>query len=254
MRVKAIVIAAGLGSRMKEMTSDTPKCLLEVNGASILDRQIHAFRSAGISDISVVTGHKASRLSGMAGIKTYHNKSYRENNVLASMMCARRELDSDVLITYSDIVFGEELVHEVVPIVEDLTVVVDRRWRKKYVGRTEHPESEAEKVYSAAGNVVSIGKKMASDEASGEFIGMLAMTAKGCDVWKKSFDEALAEFAGKPFGEARQFDRAYATDLVQSIVNGGGVFRAKSVTSVWAEIDTFQDFLTAEELFPPLEK
>ena len=79
------------------------------------------------------------------------------------------------------------------------------------------------------------------------------MSSLGCQIWTESFDQVQAKYAGKPFGQAKSFERAYVTDFLQELVNGGIDVRTVSVTAEWSEIDTLQDFTEAQKLFPHLE-
>ena len=88
----AIILAAGRGSRMKSMTDERPKCLVEVKGRTLLDRQINAIKTAGIKQISIVTGYKRELLS-INGIKEFHNSNWAETNMVSSRACADEWLE-----------------------------------------------------------------------------------------------------------------------------------------------------------------
>ena len=100
----------------------------------MIEHQMEAFRKAGIRDITIVTGYGAEHLR-YPGVKNYLNDDFRSNNILRSLMYAGAELDDDVLIAYSDIVFDQEIVDRLVRAPGDFVLVSDLDWRKAYEGR-----------------------------------------------------------------------------------------------------------------------
>ena len=90
--MRAIIVAAGMGRRLSPYTDDRPKCLVEVNGRSILARQIDAYRAAGIDDLAVVRGYMKERIQ-VPGARHFENDTYRENNILVSLFHAEEAMD-----------------------------------------------------------------------------------------------------------------------------------------------------------------
>ena len=88
---RAIILAAGRGSRMKEMTAEKPKCLTMLYGRPLLEHQLSALRSAGITDIAVVTGYMREALTSYDLVE-FHNSRWAETNMVASLCCAREWL------------------------------------------------------------------------------------------------------------------------------------------------------------------
>ena len=101
----AVIVAAGLGSRLKGLTKDTPKCMLELNGKSILQHQIDSFSENGISEISVIRGYKKNKIN-LDGLRYFENDDFQNNNILNSIFYAEKAIDGNVIISYSDIVFA----------------------------------------------------------------------------------------------------------------------------------------------------
>jgi choline kinase len=106
---RAVIIAAGMGSRLGPYTEERPKCMVEVAGRSIMGHQRAALSAHGVEDLHIVRGYLADRLI-VEGATYYNNFLYKDNNILHSLMCAREALDRAVLITYSDIVYTEQVV------------------------------------------------------------------------------------------------------------------------------------------------
>ena len=85
-----IIIAAGLGSRMRELTEDKPKCMLKVNSKTILKHQIEAYKANGIKNIAVIRGYKKDQIN-LKNLKYYENTDYKNNNILNSLFYAEKE-------------------------------------------------------------------------------------------------------------------------------------------------------------------
>jgi choline kinase len=104
-------------------------------------------------------------------------------------------MDDEFIASYSDIVFGADVVKRLWESEEDVAIVVDIDWAGYYEGRTEHPVNEAENViFDADKNVVKIGKIVSNEEdVNGEFIGMMKCTKRGAEIFKKYFHKANTE-------------------------------------------------------------
>ena len=89
--MKAIILAAGRGSRMKNMTDDRPKCMVELRGKPLLEWQLTALHEAGISEIAIVTGYKRELLANRAPME-FHNPRWAETNMVSSLACAQEWL------------------------------------------------------------------------------------------------------------------------------------------------------------------
>ncbi len=100
--MKAIILAAGRGSRMNHLTDDIPKCLVKLNGKSLLSRQIESLRKAGISEIGIVTGYKHELLRNVADFE-FHNPHWADTNMVSSLVCADSWLRYEpCIVSYSD--------------------------------------------------------------------------------------------------------------------------------------------------------
>lgn len=242
-KAKAIIIAAGIGIRLNPLTDNKPKCLLEIKGKTILQRQLDAFHANGITDISVIKGYKKEAIH-YPGLKYYINDNYMNNNILRSLFYAEKEMDDEFIVSYSDIIFDTDIVRRLMERDEDIAIVADIDWKGYYEGRTEHPIEEAEKViFDEDKNVVEIGKIVSSEkEVNGEFIGMVKCTKRGAEIFKEFFHKAKKEFYGKPFIRAKTFNNAYLTDFIQYLVDNSIKVKCVPIERGWIEMDTLQDF------------
>ena len=243
---RAIIIAAGLGSRLNELTEDCPKCMLELDGKTILEHQLDAYNINGINDISVIRGYKKEKID-IAGLNFFENTDFRNNNILNSLFYGEEALDGNVIVSYSDIVFSPKIVERLLESNADISIVVDVDWRGRYENRKDHPIGEAENVIVDANNaVVDIGKVMASpDDVYGEFIGMMKFSPRGCEVFKRHFHRAKALFWDKPYQRAATFQQAYITDILKDMAELGVPVQTIIIEQGWQEIDTAEDYNNA---------
>ena len=206
-KAKAIIIAAGLGSRLKSYTENLPKCMLKFGDKTLLERQIEAYRNCGINNISVIRGYKKEKIN-YEDLRYYENPDFENNNILNSLFYAEEELNGNVIVAYSDILFEASVVRRLLESQADISIVADIDWRGYYDGRKEHPIEEAENViFNANNEVLKIGKILTEkDDVHGEFIGMLKFTPRGAEIFKNIFI-VLRKFTGISHINVQQYFR-----------------------------------------------
>ena len=245
-KTKCLIVAAGLGSRLKGHTEHKPKCMLDFGGKTLLERQLSSYKNNGIEDISLIRGYKKNKIN-YKGIKYFDNKDYKNNNILNSIFYGENVINGNVIISYSDILFEPFIVKRTMQSDHDISVVVDVDWRDYYVGRKDHPLSEAENViFNSNNEVVKIGK-ISSDkeEVHGEFIGMIKLNHRGCEILKQNFHRVKKLYWNKPFQRAKIFQKAYLTDMIQELVDIGIKVHCVIIERGWKEIDTVEDYKKA---------
>ena len=243
---KSLIVAAGLGSRLGRHTEDLPKCMLDFNGKTLLQRQVQAYKDCGIRDITVVRGYKKEKIN-YKDLKYVTNSDYKNNNILNSIFCAEKVINGNIIIAYSDILFESNVVKRLMESDHDISVVVDIDWRGYYVGRKDHPLSEAENVIFDSNNqVLKIGKiGTQKEEVHGEFIGMIKLTDRGTELLKENFHRVKKIYWNKPFQRASIFQKAYLTDMLQELVDVGIKVHCVIIERGWKEIDTIEDYQKA---------
>ena len=243
---KALIIAAGLGSRLKNHTENLPKCMLDFGGKTLLQRQLDAYKKCGVKDISLIRGYKKEKIN-YKGIKYFENTDYKNNNILNSIFYAEKVINGNIIISYSDILFDSSVVERTLNSDHDISVVVDIDWRGYYVGRKDHPISEAENViFNSNNEVEKIGKiNTGNEEVHGEFIGMIKLSNRGTEIFKEHFHRLKKIYWNKPFQRAKIFQKAYLTDFIQELVDIGIKVHCVIIESGWKEIDTVEDYKKA---------
>ena len=245
-KTKSLIIAAGLGSRLKGHTEHNPKCMLDFGGKTLLQRQLSSYKKNGIEDISLVRGYKKDKIN-YKGIKYFDNNDYKDNNILNSIFYGEEVINGNIIISYSDILFEPFVVKRAMESNHDISVIVDIDWKDYYVNRKDHPLSEAENViFNSNNEVIKIGKiSSEKEEVHGEFIGMIKLNHKGCEILKQNFHRVKKLFWNKPFQRAKKFQKAYLTDMIQELVDIGIKVHCVIIERGWKEIDTVEDYKKA---------
>lgn len=232
--MKAIILAAGRGSRMKNLTNDRPKCLVEVRGKALIDWQLDALRNAGISQIAVVTGYKREKLIDR-GLVEFHNPRWNDTNMVSSLECAHTWLrEHPCIVSYSDIYYESVAVRLLVTSTANLAITYDPNWLDLWKRRFLDPLQDAETFRLAAdGTLLEIGKKPGSaGEVEGQYMGLLKFTPTG---WAE-----VQRLRAKLSAEKR--DQMHMTETLQMIIESGQIpVAAIRYEGEWGEIDSQDD-------------
>ena len=249
--MKGIIIAAGLGSRMKDLTLHKPKCLLKIGSKSLLEWSYENLTKAGCKEIFVITGYKSEEIEKL-GYKTIFNKDYRENNILHSFFCARHLFNTDIMVSYADIYVESQIYTELSKIDNDIVLTIDKDWEEYYLNRNGVPTSQAEKVELNEKLIADIGKhvELEKNKKYYEFIGLFKLTSNGCKVIKKLFDDLNYKFNKYDnFVSNTTWYKAYITDFFSYIIKNKKIkIDSHVISKCWAEFDTDTDYLRLEKI------
>jgi len=243
--VRAIVIGAGRGSRLRHLTDEIPKTLVPVLGRPMLDAILEALAAGGMtrSEVTFICGYKKEVVQARyPDLEYVDNAEWERNNILGSLLCARDRMKDGFVSTYADIVYRPETVADLVRAEGDIVLAVDTDWRRRYVGRSQHPDTDAEKLIAKDGKVASISRTIAPEEATGEFIGVMKCTAAGAAQFIEAYDAARAACGDdEVFREGRILRKAYLLDLLAHLVERGVDVRTVDTHGGYMEIDTLED-------------
>ena len=237
--MRAVVLAAGEGTRLRPLTEDRPKCLVELAGRPLLAWQLDALARAAVDDVTIVTGYRADQIT--AGTRRVHNARYADTNMVASLMCARAAFDGsdDVVIAYGDIVYEPRLVDALRATRGGIGVLIDRQWRQLWEARMEDPLADAETLrLDAEGYLVELGRvPQRISDIEGQYVGLVLVRAARAAAWCARYD-ALA-----PDGdyEGRDRDHMFMTAYLQLLIDEGVRVDAVGVDGGWLEVDTLGD-------------
>jgi choline kinase len=194
----AIILAAGRGSRMGPLGGDRPKCLVELEGKPLIERQIAALRRGGVDQIGVVRGYCAAMID-LPGLSYFANQRWAETNMVISLAAAAPWLRSGpVIVSYSDIFYRGELVRGLAAAPGQLVVAYDRAWRRLWTRRFADPLADAETFrINDAGQLLEIGGKTTRiEDIEGQYMGLLKFTPPAWNVVEvllSTFDTAIRD-------------------------------------------------------------
>jgi choline kinase len=232
--MKAIILAAGRGSRMKNLTDERPKCLVELRGKALLDWQLDALRAAGVNEIAIVTGYKRELLVNR-GLVEFHNARWAETNMVSSLACAEDWLQEEpCIVSYSDIFYSPMAVQSLMTCEASLAVTYDPNWLELWTRRFGDPLLDAETfLLTSEHTLAEIGNKPTSvDEVQGQYMGLLRFTPVG-------WDEVLRIRSSLTQGEC---DRMHMTGTLQKVIEAGRVgVSAVQYEGAWGEVDSSED-------------
>ena len=245
--MRAIILAAGSGLRLGEYTQDIPKTLVDVNGKSILERQISLLKEYGINEIFVVTGYKREK-HVLKNIEYIFNARYSETEQLTSMMVARGKIFGDVLIIFGDIIFDSDILKQVLASNDDITIPIDLDWKKSY---EEEPNKPADIFWLNRKEIGKISAKEISLESKnevGEFLGIIKLSTAGSKILVKKYEELEKSHTGK-FHDADSLNKAKLVDILQELIDSKIEISPLIISGKWCEIDTPKDLERAKKIF-----
>ena len=247
--MNAIIIAAGSGKRISNNTKNIPKSMVRVNGKPIIEYQLSVLKKAGIHEVCVITGPYSEKFN-IKNIKYVKDEKYQKHDILGSLMEAKKYFKENTLVLYSDIIFELKIIEKVIDSKEDISIAVDMNWEENYVGRTEHPKSEAENVeLDNNEEIIKIKKNIQNTKNNvGEFLGIIKFRNNGTELFVKKYEELIKKNSGL-FHEAPSILKAYVTDMIQELIDSNIKIKPILISGKWCEIDTMQDLKNAEKIF-----
>lgn len=232
--MKAIILAAGRGTRMKGLTEERPKCLVELRGKTLLDWQLLALREAGVSEIGIVTGYKRELLAPL-GLVEFHNPRWAQTNMVSSLACAEEWLKNEAcVVSYSDIFYDAAAVSALIDSSATLAVTYDANWRALWEKRFGDPLLDAETFRLKPDlTLAEIGNKPQTvDEVEGQYMGLLRFTPPGWAEIRRIRSTLSSELC----------DKMHMTGTLQKVIEAGQVaISALAYRGAWGEVDSAED-------------
>ena len=248
--MKAIFIAAGKGSRLGTLTNDLPKPLVDVNGKSIIERQINLLYKKNINDIVIVTGYKKEKFT-FKNIEYVFNSNFLTDEQAGSLMRAREKFSGDILIMFGDILFDEQILEQVLNVNDHIAIAIDKNWKKSYLERNDNPIDKADKVLLKNNKIVQVSAKQIDadlNEDTGELLGIMKLSSEGSKILIEHYEKLENNHIGK-FHDAESFKKAKFVDILQELISTGISINPIIITGNWCEIDTPDDLARAKKIF-----
>lgn len=230
--MKAIILAAGRGSRLGPLTDEKPKCFTMFENKPLIEWQLEALRSQGIDNIALVRGYLGKTFK--YDLEYFENQRWAETNMVYSFKMAGEWLIKETcLVSYSDIVYSQDIVRRLIESPYDLTLSYDPNWRALWEKRFSDPLSDAETFILKEGKLVEIGKKTKSyDNIQGQYMGLFKITPKSWEIISTFLRSLRPDI----------LDQLDMTSLFQRIIEKKLLsIHALPIVDKWYEIDCQSD-------------
>lgn len=241
--MKVIILAAGRGSRLGELTKDKPKCMCELAGRTLLERCLETIQEAGFSkgQIGIVTGYR-KEMFNIEGVTYFHNENWENTNMFVSLTMAKEWLEQEpCIVCYSDIVFSKQALLELKQCKADMALTYYTGFWELWEKRLENPLEDLETFrVDDLGFVSEIGKKPQSkEEIEGQYMGLILFTPKSWSDVQSTIKRPLP----------KTVEKLDMTTLLNAMVEDGEKILAIPVDELWLECDTEQDIRIYEKYY-----
>lgn len=225
-------------------TEREPKSFTVVAGRRILDWTLDAFRQNGLDGFVYIGGYLIDVVQAdYPDFRMVENSNWANNNILFSLICARDHMTGGFYSSYTDTLYQPNVVSALKASPHDITLVMDTRWRERYRHRTQHPESDGEKMIATGDRVVQLSRDIPPELASGEFTGVMRMTAVGATRFLEFYDGLYGRYAEDGiYAGSQPFRMAYLIHQLDLMIQAGTDVRCIDVPGDYYEIDTIEDY------------
>lgn len=227
--IKGIILAAGRGSRMGDLTSELPKCMVNFQGKPLIEKQMASLKTAGIQEVGIVAGYKSEKISHYSP-HIFKNEKWETTNMLYSLLLAREWLENyTCIISYSDIFYESRVIKDLIFSDADAAISYDPDWLDLWSKRFSDPLTDAESFKLKENNLLAdIGKRADNiNEIEGQYMGILKFTP---NFWQHVLNDALS----LP-------QNISMTDFISFCLQKGIDFKAIENKQLWGEIDSPSD-------------
>ena len=242
---QAILLGAGRGSRLDPMRGDGPKWMLEVAGQSLAQHLVNALHSCDVTEVTLVRG-------ALGGAILTPSVAYRDalstRNMLETLYSVRGEVRGDVIVAYCDLILEPRLILAVLHSPSSAAVVVDRQWSGLFSLRADDPLSIAESCKLCGDGIKEIGQPLRPGETpEAQYIGLMRFDGAMFHQLMELYESLASEHHGRPWRNAKTFEDAFLTDLLQEAIERGMTITAVKVKGGWLEFDTPRDLTLARD-------
>lgn len=247
---KVIIPAAG-----SDPEFTIPKGMTPLNGKPVLQRQIETLNKCKIKDIVVIRGYGKEEFR-VGGARYIDNDEYDKFYILHSLFKAEEEMEGGFIFIYSDILFNDQIIKNLLSTKGDIILVLDNSYtyhkhkidkNLELVLTKNKPNEQTRDLYQLENEIIRIGRGINMDMADFEFTGIAYFSEYGVEIIRKIYNECKLSHKGK-FHEANSFENASFTDLIQEVIDRGFRVDILEVHKGWFEIHTKKDIEIAERL------
>lgn len=233
--MRAIILAAGAGTRLRPLTNDRPKCLVSVGEKALVDHQIDALRSVGVDDIVLVVGCKAAQVRAHCGasVRYIENADYLSTNSIYSLHLASAELDRPTFLFNCDILFHRAILQSMLDAPHANVVAAD--------AAVERVQGEMNICYDSERRITAISKEIQPEEAQAQSVQLVKFDAEGARRVRREIERLVDE----------DQKNAYPTSAYGPLIVERSLFAVEVGSAVWGEIDSVEDHKHALECVVP---
>lgn len=234
MSIRALILAAGRGSRMGAATEVSPKCLVKLGSTTVLDKILCTLRSADIDSIGIVLGYKAEKIiSKKLPLEYFRNSSFSNSNMVRSLYVAKDWFKQTTIVSYSDIVYTKATVRRLCESPGDIVISYDKNWDKLWKKRFANPLDDAETFKIDEHNkLLEIGQKASNiSDITGQYMGLLKLTPTGWNL-VANYLETLSDVL---------IDKMDMTTLLSNLIKQQIDIYAVPQEGGWFEVDSQAD-------------
>lgn len=237
--MKAVILAAGTASRLRPLTSNTPKCLLKVNGKTLLERTLDNFISNGITEFLIVTGYLQEMIIDFVkknypelNVKFLYNKDFSTTNNIYSLYLAEEfACGNDFILSDSDILFSKDIIS---------ALLADKNPDVLAMNRHELGEEEIKIISDGERNVLEISKVCSIEKAVGESVGLEKMSAEYSAALYKELHQMI---------DNEGLSNVFYEKAFERLIPQGHIFKYLDTTDFFSmEIDTVEDYDKIKDL------
>jgi len=237
--MKVIILAAGIGSRLRPLTNEIPKALVKIQGKPILEHQISNYLKAGLKeeDIYVVIGYKNELIekfikSKYPKVNIIYNKEYETTNNMYSLYLALKNLDinsnENIIVNNGDCIYEFDIIKKIISSNGTDLIACDRSIYLK----------ESMKIKVKDGRVIKISKQIPEEESYAVSIDLYKFSSKAILKLKKIIEDYIKKDKNK-----------WTEEAIQILLDDVNIKPFEISALKWAEIDNYDDLLHAEKLF-----
>jgi len=222
--MKAIIMAAGVGSRLLALNHRRPKCLITSGKETLISRMVRLLRQRNIDDITVITGYKSHliRQTLKEQVRYFDNTFYQVTNSIASLWLARELLTEDVLLMNADLFLEGQILDVALSQTKDVVMLSDST-------RIE----TADFRFGVEGDrILKTGNKLSNDETDCEYVGVVRIDANFIDTFKKRLEYMMSQ---------GDFNNWWEGVLYSFIEEGVDIFHRDVKGTFWTEVDDSRD-------------
>ncbi len=228
--MKAIILAAGKGSRLYPITLNKPKGLLEIGNETILDRMVRQFKTIGISDILIVVGYQKEFLMEHFGdsVRYREYKNYANTNNLHTLWSVKDELNDDVIITFADLIMHQSIIDDLANSNNNITMVVDTSQVLEGTMRVKVDDVGVKSITTTT-----------IEEANSNFIGISKLSKEGCTLLIDEMSSIIDA----------HFNDYYTIAIDRLARSGNQIGYCDAKDHIWREIDTKGEYDEVKSIY-----